>query len=64
VREAGRIVVCVEARAEMMIASTTNLSSGEPRASVASAPKMPASSSNSATRSSPAYATTAVVVST
>ena len=64
VRDAGRIVVCVEDRADVMIASTTSLSSGYPSTSVARAPKIPASSSNSATRSRPAYDTTAIVVTT
>ena len=47
-----------------MIAITTSLSSGEPSTSAASAPKIPASSSNSAIRSRPANDTTAMVVST
>ena len=64
VRDAGRIVVWVEASAEVMIASTTIQSEPLPSTSVAIAPKRPASSSYSAISSSPAKATTAVVVAT
>ena len=64
VREAGRIVVCVDESADVMIAMTTSLSSGEPSDVAGDARRRsPASSSNSATRSRPANATTAMVVS-
>ncbi len=64
VRDAGRIVVCVEASADVTIASTTIQLSSVPSTSSAIAPKMPGSSTNSFTRSSPANATTAVVTAT
>ena len=46
------IVVCVEATAEVTIASSTTLSHGEPSTSSASTPRMPSSSSNSSRRES------------
>ena len=60
VREAGRIVVCVDASAEVSTARTMSWSSGEPSTSVARVEKIASSSSNSAIRSSPANATTAI----
>ncbi len=64
VREAGMIVVCVEATAEVTIARITSLSQGEPSTSPASVPKIASSSSNSASSSRPAKATTAVATET
>ena len=64
VREAGRIVVCVEASAEVSTAITTIWSHGVPSTSVASVEKIVSSSSNSAIRSSPAKATTAAPTAT
>ncbi len=58
------IVVCVDAMADVTIASTTSLSSGDPSTSPARKLKMPSSSSNSASVSSPAYDTTAVETTT
>src|ERR687896_349144 len=60
VREAGMIVVCVDATAEVTIARMTSLSQGDPSTSAPSVPKIASSSSNSASSSSPANATTAV----
>ena len=54
VRDAGRIVVCVDASADVSTAITTIWSSGEPSTSPASEEKIASSSSNSAIRSSPA----------
>ena len=64
VREAGRIVVCVDASADVSTAITTTWSSGEPSTSPASAEKIESSSSNSAIRSRPAKATTAIATET
>ena len=54
VREAGRIVVWVEASADVSTAITTIRSSGEPSTSSPSVEKIASSSSNSAIRSRPA----------
>lgn len=59
-REAGRIVVCVEASAEVRTARTTTLSSGEPRTSVAMVEKIASSLANPSTVPRPVKATTEV----
>jgi hypothetical protein len=64
VREAGMIVVCVDAIAEVTIARMTSLSQGEPSTSAARKLKTPSSSSNSPSACSPANAITAVVTET
>ncbi len=63
-RDAGRIVVWVEAIAEVMIASTTIQLSSLPSTESATAPNSAVSSSYSATASGPAKATIATVVAT
>jgi hypothetical protein len=60
VREAGMIVVCVDAIADVTMARMTILSQGVPSTSAPRRAKMPSSSSYSAKRSSPAKATAVV----
>ena len=64
VRDAGMIVVCVEAIAEVTMARMTSLSHGEPSTPLATVPKRASSSSNSSSSETPAYATTAVATAT
>ena len=64
VREAGRMVVWVEASAEVSTARTTILSQGEPSTPVATVEKIASSSANCFICPSPAKATTATVTET